>query len=184
MPVSVEYLNGTKQVNGNILDWKINCTSAPTVVIELQRSADARKFNALNVQTATDVRCQQAFVFNDVNPIAGTNYYRLKITEPNGAVKYSTIIALINKDKGFEIVSLAPNPARDFATLSLATAKAGKVDIVITDVVGKVIAKQNNTLVSGNNTINMNFAQYAAGTYTIAVTNADGETKTTRFVKY
>ena len=184
LPITVEYFNGTKQASGNLLDWKLNCTALSSVFIELQRSADGRNFKLLDAQTATDVRCQQAFDYKDANPLAGTNYYRLKVTEPNGTVKYSNIIALINKDKGFEIVSLAPNPARANATLSLATAKAGRVDIVITDVIGKVIAKQSNTLVSGNNTINMNFAQYAAGTYNIAVTNADGEVKTTRFVKY
>ena len=184
LPISIEYLNGTKQANGNILDWKITCNSAPDVVIELQRSADSRSFRAIDVQSSTAVRCQQAFVYNDVSPAAGINYYRLKVTEPNGSFRYSNIIALINKDKGYEIVSLAPNPVRTNAILTVATAKADKINIVITDIVGQVMAKQAKALVPGNNTIAMNFDSFAAGTYTITITNADGEVKTTRFVKY
>jgi trimeric autotransporter adhesin len=184
LPVTIEYINGTKQSNGNVIDWKISCTSIPEVTIELQRSSDSRNFRGIYTENATSVRCLQAFVYNDATPAAGTNYYRLKLTEPNGAVRYSSIIALINKDKGYEIVSLAPNPARANATLTVASAKAGKIDIVITDVVGKVISKQQNTIISGNNTIAMNFAQLAAGTYNVVITNADGEVKTTRFVKY
>jgi Secretion system C-terminal sorting domain len=184
LPVSIDYIKGTKQSNGNVIDWKIACTGIPEITMELQRSTDSRNFKGIYNETATAVRCLQAFTSTDNAPAAGINYYRIKTTEPDGKVKYSTIIALINKDKGFEIVSLAPNPARANATLSLATAKAGKVDIVITDVVGKLVSKQQNTLVSGNNTINMNFEQLAGGTYNIVVTNADGEVKTTRFVKY
>jgi hypothetical protein len=184
LPVTIEYINGTKQRTGNEIDWKISCTGIPEVTMELQRSNDSRNFRGIYTEVASSVRCLQAFVYNDATPAAGINYYRIKTTEPDGKVKYSSIIALINKEKGFEIVSLAPNPARANATLSLASAKAGKVDIVITDVVGKLISKQQNTLVSGNNTIAMNFEALAAGTYNIVITNTDGEVKTTRFVKY
>ena len=184
LPIAIEYINGTKQTNGNVIDWKVSCTSVPSVVIELQRSADARSFRTIHTETATDVRCQQAFTYNDASPLPGVNYYRLKATEPNGSSRLSNIIALVNKDKGYEIVSLAPNPVRTIATLTLSSAKADKVNIVITDIVGQVLTKQANTLTAGNNRIDMNFDSFAAGTYTITVTNSDGEVKTTRFMKY
>jgi hypothetical protein len=184
LPIGVEYLKGTKQTNGNFLDWKVNCTSAPSVVIELQRSADSRTFNTINQENATALRCQQSFNHTDASPLAGINYYRLKITDPSGSLKYSNIVAILNKDKGFELISLAPNPVKDQALLTLTSAKAGKIEISISDIAGKVISKQTNTVISGSNPINMSFAKIAAGTYTIVATNADGEVKTTRFVKY
>jgi hypothetical protein len=56
--------------------------------------------------------------------------------------------------------------------------------LVITDVIGKVVVKQTVNVIAGNNPLDMNFAILGAGTYTIAATNAEGEVKTTRFVKY
>jgi hypothetical protein len=180
LPLSIQYLTGSKQGTNNFLDWKVNCTSAPSVVIELQRSADSRTFNTINQENATALRCQQSFNHTDASPLAGINYYRLKITDPSGTLKYSNIVAILNKDKGFELISLAPNPVKDQVILTLTSAKAGKIEISISDIAGK----QTNTVISGSNPINMSFAKIAAGTYTIVATNADGEVKTTRFVKY
>ena len=115
--------------------------------------------------------------------MAGFNYYRLKITSPDGKIGYSTIVVLLNKDKDFELISLAPNPVQNTAILSLTTVKGGKIEISISDVAGKIISKQSTIVIAGNNPINMNLASLSAGTYIIIAVNAEGEMKTTRFVK-
>jgi Secretion system C-terminal sorting domain len=184
LPVSIEYLKGSKQGTANYLDWKITCTSAPSVTISLERSADGRTFKAIQDQNATAARCLQGFNYTDASPLAGANYYRLKITTPDGQFRYSTIVVLLNKEKGFELISLAPNPVKNSAMLTLTSAKAGRIEIAVSDIAGRVVAKQNVTIIAGNNPIDMNFANLGAGTYTIAAINTDGERKTTRFVKY
>ena len=73
-----------------------------------ERSADGRSFKTLHDPTATATRCLQDFNYTDVTPLAGINYYRLKTVTLDGKVKYSTIVVLLNKDKGFELISLAP----------------------------------------------------------------------------
>ena len=98
-------------------------------------------------------------------------------------MKYSIIVVLLNKDKGFELISIAPNPVQNTAILSLTTVKGGKIELNISDVTGKVISKQSTIVIAGNNPINMNFAALGAGTYIITAVNAEGEIKTTRFVK-
>ncbi len=184
LPVAIEYLNGTKQGATNLLDWKVTCTTSPTVSISLERSGDGRNFRSINDQTATAVRCQQVFNYTDAAPLAGANYYRLKITTVSGEFKYSSIVVLLNKDKGFELISIAPNPVKDNAILTLSSAKAGKIDISITDVNGKLVAKQSVIVVAGNNPIALKMSSLGAGTYNISATNIDGENKNTRFVKY
>ena len=116
--------------------------------------------------------------------MAGFNYYRLKTTSPDGKIGYSTIVVLLNKDKGFELISLAPNPVKNTSILSLTTVKGGKIDISVSDVSGKVISKQSTIVISGNNPITMNFAALGAGSYNIIAVNAEGELKTIRFVKF
>ena len=184
LPIAIESFKGTRQATSNLLDWKVTCTSASTVNITLERSANASNFKAINEQTETAARCLQGFTYTDASPLAGANYYRLKISTPDGQFRYSAIVVLLNKSKGFELISLAPNPVKDAATLSITSAKAGIIEFTILDIAGKVLSKKSVNVIAGNNPINMNFATLGAGTYSIVAVNADGETKTTRFVKY
>jgi hypothetical protein len=184
LPISIESFKGKKQGSANYLDWKVTCTNEPSLTLTLERSADGRNFKTINDQNATATRCLQGFDYTDLLPLGGANYYRLKVTSTTGKVYYSTIVVLLNKEKGFELISVAPNPTKNIAILTLTSVKAGNMSIVITDITGKVVAKQTVNVIAGNNPIDMNFATLGAGTYTIAATNAEGEVKTTRFVKY
>ena len=150
----------------------------------MERSATGNNFKAINTQTETAARCLQGFNYTDATPLAGANYYRLKISTPGGTFRYSNIVVILNKDRGFELISLAPNPVKDVATLSLTSAKAGRIELTIADIAGKILTKKSVEVIAGNNPIMMNFANIGAGTYVIMAVNADGETKTTRFVKF
>jgi Secretion system C-terminal sorting domain len=184
LPISIEFFKGKKLGTTNYIDWKVSCTNEPSLTLTLERSIDGRNFKTLNDQSATATRCLQGFDFTDVSPLAGANYYRLKLTSTTGKIYYSTIVVLLNKEKGFELISVAPNPTKNLAILTLTSVKAGNINIVITDIAGKVVAKQTVNVIAGNNPIDMNFVTLGAGTYTIAATNTEGEIKTTRFVKY
>ena len=183
LPVSVEFFRGSKLAGTHYLDWKVNCTSAPSVTLVLERSADGRNFRSIDEQNASATRCLQGFNYTDRAPLAGINYYRLKIITPDGAFRYSTIVALLNKDKGFEFVSLAPNPVLSTSVLTLTTVKGGKMDIEVTDITGKLVMKQTVVVIAGNNILNMNFAALGSGIYNISAVNTDAEIKTIRFIK-
>ena len=183
LPVFIEFFKGSKQGTNNFLDWKVTCTNEPTITMSLERSADGRNFKSIQDQTATATRCLQSFNYVDATPLAGYNYYRLKTVTLDGKVKYSTIVVLLNKEKGFELISIVPNPVQNTAILSLTSVKGGKIELSVSDLAGKVISKQSKVVIAGNNPINMNFESLGAGTYIITAVNADGDIKTTRFVK-
>jgi GEVED domain len=184
LPIYADVLSGSKQGNTNLLDWKVSCVGSPSIDITLERSADGRTFKAIQQQNASYVRCAQNFTYADAAPLAGVNYYRVKVVTSTGAYRYTTIVALLNKDKGFELISLAPNPVLNDATLTLTSVKAGKINLAIKDIAGKAVSNQTANVIAGNNPINMNFATLGAGTYSITAINAEGEIKTIRFVKY
>ena len=184
LPVTVEYFRGSKLAGANYLDWKVTCISTPSVTLILERSGDGRNFKTIHTQNATATRCLQGFNYTDASPLAGINYYRLKTVTADGNFKISAIVALLNKEKGFELISVAPNPVKNNAVLSVTSAKSGRMDISVSNMTGKVIMKQNITVIAGNNPVIMNFATLGAGTYNIVVVNADNEIKSTRFVKY
>lgn len=183
LPITIEYINGTKTTGGNLLNWKISCTNAPSATMTLERSADGRNFKSITVINATAVQCNQPFSYVDAAPLSGINYYRLKSTDPDGFSKYSPIVALLNKDKGFEIVSLLPNFVTTTASLNVTSAVNTKMDISIIDISGKQVSKQTVSLAAGNNVISLNLSNLAAGTYRIVGYGADGQQKTLPFVK-
>ena len=182
LPINIEYFKGAKQPSANLLDWKVNSTSG-SVTIVLERSADGRTFTGIHTETANAVRTLQPFSHTDAQPLQGVNYYRLKVTEASGKVTYSQIVLLLGNGRTFELTGLQPNPVLNKAMLNITSATAEKMEIRITDVVGKTISTQYISVIAGTNKIPMNFIKLAAGTYQVTGKTTDGEIKTIRFVK-
>ena len=183
IPVIFEYFKGAKQANMNVLNWKAFCTS-PSVKFEIERSNDGRHFSNIGSITATQLRTLQAFDFSDNSPLSGTNYYRLKMTESDGGVSYSIVIAIIGKEVGFQIVSLMPTLVdKSFAILNVSTAQSSTMDIVISDISGKTVLKQNATLNAGSNTININMERLAGGIYQLTGYTSNQKIRIIQFVK-
>jgi hypothetical protein len=150
----------------------------------LERSGDSRNFSAITTITADAARCNQPFDHTDAQPLAGMNYYRLKTVDDNGAVSYSGIVALLNAVKGFDIISIAPNPVvDDNFRLNVTNAQASKMDITIIDMQGRLVNRQTVSVIAGYNSLPINVANLAAGTYTIQATIADERSRVIRFVK-
>ena len=183
LPVSIQYFRGSKTGNGHLLDWKLSCYNSPTVTMVLERSNDARNFTPLYNITETAARCLQPFLFTDNAAKPGINYYRLKSIDVDAKTGYSTIVALINADKGFELVNLMPNPAKDNAMLSISSAVKSSVEIIITDRAGRQLSKQNVQLIAGNNQLPLKLTHLPAGSYQVTGTTAEGKRTTVSFVK-
>ncbi|RYY46761.1 MAG: T9SS type A sorting domain-containing protein, partial [Chitinophagaceae bacterium] len=183
LPITIEYFRGTKQNGKNVLDWKVSCYNSPTVNLTIERSADGRNFTAIRSTTETAARCLQPFNYDDVAPLSGINYYRLKSVDADGKIAYSNLVALLNKEKGFEIVALSPNPVKDLAILNVTSAQSTIMEIVVTDLNGKQLSKQRVSLIAGNNQLPLSLGKLPAGTYQVTGLTADGQAKSTRFVK-
>ena len=183
IPVGIEYFKGVKQSGKNLLNWKVNCTSLQ-VKFNIERSTDGRNFAGLQSITASNTRCLQPFDFSDNNPASGMNYYRIKMTDIDGKVTYSSVIALLNKKSGFEIVNLTPNPVtNENALLNITSAEKQTVNILVTDASGKIVHSTYQPVIAGFTQVKLNFNNLATGVYTIAVYTNEGERKTVQFIK-
>lgn len=181
LAVSLEYFKGYRQANNNNLVWKANVTTS-SAVFSLERSADGRSFGSIGNVNAASFGTASVYGFVDGHPLNGINYYRLKTTEADGHTSYSMIIAILNTDKGFDIVGLSPTLVNSRATLSVTSAQAGLIDIMITDINGKQLQKVTTNISAGSNTLDLDFSKLASGMYQLTGTE-QGATKTIRFVK-
>jgi hypothetical protein len=184
LPIVVNYLTGRRQGSNHLLNWRVTCATSPRATMTLERSSDSRNYSGLYTITADAARCQQPFDYIDASPLKGMNYYRLKIVDADGHVTYSTTVALLNAAKGFDIISIAPNPVvTDNFKLNVASAVAGKLEIVIFDMQGRLVNKPTVSLIAGFNSLPINVANLSPGTYTIKGSMIDDQTKVIRFVK-
>jgi hypothetical protein len=183
LPISLNYLNGYKQSGIHNLNWKVTCTNNATATMSIERSATGRNFTNITTITADALRCQQPFDYTDNNPLQGSNYYRLKMTDANGKVTYSAVIVLLNAATGFDIVGLSPNLINSNAILNVTAAQKTKMDVVITDMAGRQVQKIAYNLIAGSNQFTINLANLVAGTYQITGYSTEGKSKTIRFTK-
>ncbi|MBC7948248.1 MAG: T9SS type A sorting domain-containing protein [Chitinophagaceae bacterium] len=95
----------------------------------------------------------QEYKIVDHAPYRGTSYYRLRLNQSNGPVRYSNIRPVKIVDMSRAMV-LFPNPATDHANLVIAGGVRGKVaQIFITDIKGNRLAEQKVTLADDYNII-------------------------------
>jgi hypothetical protein len=180
----MEYFKGQKQGTMNMLSWKSNCLSN-SVNFEIERSINGRDFSAVGSIHATQARCALPFNYTDNHPLPGTNYYRLKMTEIDGNVSYSKVVTLFTKNNGIEIVNMVPTLLdRGNAVLNISSSKETKLNVLVTDVQGRVIQKISASIQAGYNSFSLNLSNLASGTYNISGHTAESKTRTVRFVKH
>lgn len=185
LPVEVNYFHGSRQGSGHVLNWKLTCNSTPTVTITLERSSiSSGGFVTIYSINATAARCNLPFDYTDAQPLPGMNYYRVKMTDANGKITYSSIVALLNASKGFDIVSVAPNPVvNGTLTLNATSAQVITINFVIIDMQGRVVKRERISLAAGFSSTGINVSDLSSGTYSLYGTTAEGRSSVLRFVK-
>lgn len=182
LPAILKSFSASKQTGYNKLDWNVSC-QGKSLQFDVLRSADGRNFQSIYSFGADQNRCNQPFAFNDYGASGAKIYYRIKITDENGKVIYTQVAVIINRDKGFEITGLMPNPATEMVYLNISSGSRDKLQLVVTDITGKQVMSNTAIIVAGSNMISLPVRNLAKGVYTISGVYSDGRTETLRFVK-
>ena len=102
----------------------------------------------------------------------------------DGKTDFSNIVALSKNSKGFDIISLSPNPVTNGSfNLDLLSSTAASVEIKIMDMQGRVVDKQTRNITTGLNSINLTINNLASGSYAISATTENDRSGVLRFVK-
>lgn len=139
LPVNLTYFSARKKEKTVDLDWStaIEVNSKEFVV---ERSANGRDFTAIGrVASVGNTVNQHTYTLTDVKPLAGSNFYRLRMVDVDGQSTVSRIIKVVFDRQ--VVVSFAPNPARTTLTINVVEADEA-VTIQLLDVQGKVIGQR------------------------------------------
>ncbi len=181
VPVRLSTLEARTIGNAAKLDWKVVCF-LEYARFDIQRSSNGVNFTTINTFEADRLRCKQPFDFTDVN-ISGNTFYRIRVGDQDGRIYHSKIVAVVGKDKNFEINSLTPTAVTSSATLSVSSANTDKAEIMITNFQGKIVKRFTVSLIKGVTELPVDAGNLANGYYILTVVNGSSKTKAIRFTK-
>ncbi|MBS1513086.1 MAG: T9SS type A sorting domain-containing protein [Bacteroidetes bacterium] len=184
LPIRYEYFTGIKNGNVHILNWKVSAESNVNGTLVLQQSADARHFTDIYSVKATATQLLQPFSYSNTKILNGINYYRLKMIDENGFITYTSIVALTSAATGLDVINITPNPSSitGVTLFNITAAEPAKMQVVITDITGRLINVQQVSIISGYNAIPLQTKILLPGTYLVYGITTLGRTRVQQLV--
>ncbi len=156
--------------------WWATSNESGVKSFTIERSTDGKDFSGIGSVAASN-NSTYSYSFDDLDPIAGVAYYRLKVNELNGSNSYSSVVKVETKQNN--VVSVSPNPVT--GTIVISHGAAGdNASVSISSLDGKTLF--NIPAVAGSTNSSFNIAGLTPGVY-LAVYNNNGEKTTVKFVK-
>lgn len=180
LPVTLTSISAYQQATAIVVQWKVQQESG-VQVYEVERSFDGITFYKAGEKRATG---SNIYTWTDAQPLAGNNYYRLRIIDVDGKVKYSPVVKVaISKDKvGYEVY---PNPVTSTAIhLSFINQPAGNYTVRLFSAASQLILTQQVLHQQGSSAeiIHLNSA-LSKGNYLLEITAPDGRKQTVKLVR-
>lgn len=168
-PVELQSFSGYVQGEDIVLDWLTN-NEEGNDFFTLERSLDGQLFEVLGkVQGQGPLGGK--YSYTDINPVVGSNFYRLKQTDLDGqTVSLETIEVVFGKlDPGF--IRLFPNPTNPDAStrLELDLLGNGHTKISLVNSIGQTIKTQKTSLSSGRHQFDITTEGLKPGYYMVIV---------------
>ena len=160
-----------------------------TKTFDIERSIDGTTFTKLG-ETDANVKTEGRtnYVYNDnIESVKAANiiYYRIKLNDIDGKYSFSNTISVRPLSFTSESVTIYPSPFTDRISIGYLATENSDIQIEITDASGRVILKQINEVVEGQNTINLtSLDKLSSGMYTVKIRDINnGETFIRNVVK-
>ncbi|MFM2337788.1 MAG: hypothetical protein RL115_981 [Bacteroidota bacterium] len=183
LPITLLSFGGTYKNQQTVLNWTTENVK-DFASFEIERSENGMNFNAIGTKEPINTLEKVTYQYTDniASLIGGVFYYRLKMVDLNGAVKYSHAI-LVRRDGAIKDVTVSPNPIYTgaMATIRLEANRKGLASFKVVDLSGRTLLTQNSILAEGTNSISLsNINRLQTGMYILVVN--DGVTmQTTKF---
>lgn len=111
LPVTLAKFSAKATANTALLSWE-TLNEKNTAYFLVERSTDAKIFETVGeIKAKGNSDNLISYLFRDMKPVAGTNYYRLKIVDMDSGVAYSDILSLNFGLQKSEQITVYPNPA-------------------------------------------------------------------------
>ncbi|RYZ57159.1 MAG: T9SS type A sorting domain-containing protein [Chitinophagaceae bacterium] len=183
LPVRMTELSAVRK--GNVVDIAWNSHQEENVSLyEIERSRDGVTFSRVGVVTATGSgQARLNYGWQDVQPLQGFNFYRIKSVDKDKKFAYSTVVA-VGPVKMLQKIAVSPNPVTGQAVqVQFTSTQTSQVELVLFNNAGQRVLSK---IVIGTGTMQReNFelpAGLPGGIYTLYVGNSKEEIGRERLV--
>jgi hypothetical protein len=186
LPVEWLYVKAAAKDNRLIEVTWATASEQNNAGFEVERSEDGGNtyHSIAKVASRGNTSTASYYSFNDEQVVAGIKYYyRIKQTDLDHRVRYSAIVAGILAGGNYFTVQVKPNPVNNVLTLEIQSAKRQPVQVIITDITGRLYKKDGvveTATVATRYTYNV--AGFPAGMYVAKVIAEDGTVQSVKFM--
>ena len=175
LPVSLIGMDAKMQGSARVVTWN---TAEESLIryYDVERSSYASGYTSIG-KVAAKNNASNNYSFTDNSLLTDkTVYYRLKITDKNGNIRYTEIVSV--KNNAVKNLVVYPNPAKNLITLLLSE-EAAKATIKINNAEGKTV----KTIVNQDERkIDVDISNLPTGSY-YAEVMVNGKTPAANFIK-
>ena len=149
LPVTLLSFSATKGNKNVLLNWNTSSETDMTHY-EAQRSSNGRNYKPI-ASISSNNQSQSAYYFDDLNPLSGVSFYRLKMLGRAGYQKYSSVV-VVNFNNN-NTLALSPCPWKKGSNLYINNPGREEFRIQFYDALGKMSANLTcySNLVQTNN---------------------------------
>jgi hypothetical protein len=164
LPVRFVSFDAFAQNGAVLLNWK-TAQEEDNSHFVVERSVDGHRFEALGRVAAIAGSNAASYTYEDRQPLAGKNYYRLVQHDRNGNRSISATRMVENQYPAF--FSLYPNPATVGSVLSVGGRLAGPVRVQVINAAGQAVYTRHYP--AAENGVSLSTASLAPGLYKVVV---------------
>lgn len=178
LPLHLLSFKADMQDNGSsLLRWKTS-QEINTSYFVVERSADGRNYAGIGKVNAAGVEAagrEYSFYDNNISQLNTSRiYYRLKMTDRDGASSYSNVVVLdVSLIAGD--IQASPNPATNEVRVTIRSRSGGEVRWKLHDQSGRVVLQGMESLAAGTNSVIINLSAIPAGMYYFQVSGKGAE---------
>jgi Secretion system C-terminal sorting domain len=168
LAVDLKSINAYGKGNNNMVEWSTaNEKNMKEYIVE--RSTDGiNAWEAVAKQAATN-SVDAKYLVEDATASA-LSFYRVKSVELGGKAEVSKVVSVKRDNRGkLNIQRVFPMPMAEAVQMDFEATANGKVQVTVTDIVGKVVSNQNVEAVQGLNRLDLNMNSLPSGAYILSL---------------
>ncbi len=173
LPVQLVTFTGTAMPEGNLLQWSTTSEYNSDYFV-VERSPDLAEFIDIGTVDAQGYSYDRTdYEFWDYEPLLGKNFYRLRQVDIDQHYAYSPYILVENNSQTMQVVSVQPNPTDNQVTINIHSAVSVKVQIEVSDIMGRVLMQEFKDLESGSNGTTLQMGHMPNGLYKVRLVSLE-----------
>jgi hypothetical protein len=177
VPVNIHVFTAKKNGQVNDLRWETsNEQNLSHYVVEKSNRGNAGFTNLGKIYASGS----SAYMFTDMIPFRGMNFYRLRAVDHDGREIISEIRSVNNEGVGSFVIF--PNPAREKLNISYDAGQSGEGMLQVFNTDGKLMLSKKVNLQQGRNLLEITDLSMPSGSYVLKLITAAG-TERSMFIR-